>query len=41
MDTLRVKSLLPFVPSGKEYDESRLLFKELGFEELWESDVLR
>ena len=38
MDSLRATSLLPFVPSGKEYDASRQLFKDLGFEELWEND---
>ena len=37
MDSLRAVSLLPFVPSGKEYDASRQLFRDLGFEELWES----
>lgn len=36
MDSLRASSLLPFVPSGKEYDASRQLFKDLGFEEIWE-----
>jgi len=30
-------SLLPFVPSGQDYDSSRQLFKDLGFEELWEN----
>ena len=38
MDSLNAVSLLPFVPSGREYDASRQLFRELGFEELWESD---
>jgi len=38
IDALRAKSLLPFVPSGKEYDLSRLLFKDLGFREVWEND---
>ena len=37
MDSLRANSLLPFVPSGKDYDASRQLFKQLGFEELWEN----
>ena len=37
MDSLRATSLLPFVPSGKDYVASRRLFKELGFEELWEN----
>ena len=34
---LTVRSLQPFVPSGSRYDESRQFFKELGFEEVWES----
>jgi hypothetical protein len=38
MDPLRATSLLPFVPSGAQYDASRRLFRELGFEELWEND---
>lgn len=37
MSALRVVSLMPFVPSGKEYDASRRLFKDLGFEEEWEN----
>ena len=37
MDSLRAQSLLPFVPSGKEYDASRELFKALGFQEVWEA----
>lgn len=36
MDPLRAVALLPFVPSGKEYDASRRLFRALGFEELSE-----
>lgn len=40
MDPLRAQSLLPFVPSGKEYAASRRLFQELGFEEVWASDDL-
>ena len=31
-------TLAPFVPSGARYDETRRLFCELGFEELWESN---
>jgi len=31
-------SLLPFVPSGKQYDASRRLFAELGFQEEWENE---
>src|SRR5438094_9562769 len=35
---LSAKSLLPFVPSGKNYDASRRLFADLGFEEVWENN---
>ena len=38
MDELRVLSLAPFVPSGKDYAATRRLFVELGFEETWEND---
>ena len=38
MSELQALSLLPFVPSGKDYDASRRLFTELGFEETWEND---
>lgn len=38
MNPLAVQSLLPFVPSGPAYDESRRLFQDLGFEETWEND---
>jgi hypothetical protein len=38
MKELRAVSLLPFVPSGCDYDASRRLFADLGFEETWESD---
>ncbi|HUP62247.1 MAG TPA: hypothetical protein VNA69_17715 [Thermoanaerobaculia bacterium] len=38
MTSLRALALLPFVPSGKDYDASRRLFADLGFEEEWESD---
>lgn len=38
MSDLRVQSLAPFVPSGKDYDGSRRLFADLGFEEVWEND---
>jgi catechol 2,3-dioxygenase-like lactoylglutathione lyase family enzyme len=37
---LRALSLLPFVPSGKDYDASRRLFADLGFQEVWENDGL-
>jgi catechol 2,3-dioxygenase-like lactoylglutathione lyase family enzyme len=37
VEPLRVVSLLPFVPSGKAYEASRRLFRDLGFEELWEN----
>lgn len=36
-DVLRAAALLPFVPSGRDYEGSRRLFTELGFEEQWES----
>jgi len=35
---LRAKSLLPFIPSGKDYEASRRFFADLGFEEVWEND---
>jgi len=38
MTELRAVSLSPFVPSGKDYQASRRLFAELGFEETWEND---
>ncbi|MFI5176889.1 MAG: hypothetical protein ACHQKY_18685 [Terriglobia bacterium] len=38
MSELRVLSLLPFIPSGKDYDASRCLFAELGFDEVWENE---
>lgn len=28
-------AILPFVPGGKDFDRSRLLFRDLGFEETW------
>ena len=34
MKDLLANSLLPFVPSGKDYEASRRLFAELGFEEV-------
>ncbi len=37
MSELRVSSLLPFVPSGSDYEASRRLFADLGFEEVWEN----
>lgn len=30
-------ALLPFVPGGSDFEKSRELFRELGFEELWAS----
>jgi hypothetical protein len=36
LSALQALSLLPFVPSGKNYDASRRLFADLGFEETWE-----
>ena len=37
MTDLRTSSLLPFIPSGADYDASRRLFAALGFEELREA----
>ena len=37
MTELRALSLLPFIPSGKDYDASRRLFRDLGFDETWEN----
>lgn len=38
MRELRALSPLPFVPSGADYDGSRRLFADLGFDEIWEHD---
>lgn len=38
MTGLRALSLLPFVPSGSDYEASRRLFADLGFDELWQSE---
>jgi hypothetical protein len=35
---LSAVSLLPFVPSGSDYEASRRLFAEIGFEEEWENE---
>ena len=37
MGQLTALSLLPFVPSGGDYEASRRLFADLGFEEMWEN----
>jgi len=37
MNELKVLSLSPFIPSGKDYAASRRLFNELGFDEIWEN----
>jgi hypothetical protein len=37
MSALTALALLPFVPSGSDYEASRRLFADLGFEELWEN----
>ena len=37
MNELRALSLVPFIPSGKDYEVSRRLFVDLGFEEVWEN----
>jgi len=38
MSELSASALLPFVPSGRDFEASRRLFVELGFEEVWASD---
>ena len=38
MSELSASALLPFVPSGCDFEASRRLFVELGFEEVWASD---
>ena len=38
MSELSASALLPFVPSGGDFEASRRLFVELGFEEVWASD---
>lgn len=38
MSELSASALLPFVPSGSDFEASRRLFVELGFEEVWASD---
>jgi catechol 2,3-dioxygenase-like lactoylglutathione lyase family enzyme len=38
MSALNAVSLAPFIPSGRDYNASRQLFAELGFDEVWESD---
>lgn len=35
---LAADALLPFVPSGADFDLARRFFAEFGFEELWEND---
>ena len=37
MTAVRAQSLLLFVPSGSDYEASRRLFADLGFDELWEN----
>jgi hypothetical protein len=37
MGDLSALALLPFVPSGSDYEGSRRLFVDLGFEEVWEN----
>ena len=34
----KIASLLPFIPSGPNFESSRKLFAELSFEELWARD---
>ena len=40
MNGLRASALLPFVPSGGDFDTTRRLFADLGFEELWRQGEL-
>ena len=35
---IKPTAIIPFVPGGKDFDRSRSLFRELGFEETWEND---
>lgn len=34
----KLLGLVPFVPSGRDFDRSRALFRELGFSELWSAE---
>ena len=38
MSELNALALLPFVPSGRDYEASRRLFADLGFAEVWENN---
>jgi len=38
MSALDATAIVPFVPSGADYDAARKQFAELGFVELWEYD---
>ena len=38
MPNTQALSLAPFVPGGPDFQKSRELFRELGFEETWASD---
>lgn len=35
---MKLQSLEPFVPSGKDFNVSRQFFLDLGFEQNWSSD---
>ena len=38
MDAIQPTAIIPFVPGGKDFGRSRSLFRDLGFEEIWEND---
>jgi catechol 2,3-dioxygenase-like lactoylglutathione lyase family enzyme len=38
MGALDAKAIVPFVPSGADYDLARRFFADLGFVEVWEND---
>lgn len=38
MNELQAMSLMPFVPSGKDYEKGRRFFADIGFEEIWENE---
>lgn len=37
MNRITPTAIVPFVPSGKDFDRGRALFRALGFEEKWEN----
>jgi catechol 2,3-dioxygenase-like lactoylglutathione lyase family enzyme len=38
VDPIQPTAIIPFVPGGRDFGRSRRLFRDLGFEEVWESD---